>query len=258
MNYTTAGIDAALESLPSIGLNGVTVQAWGGAGTLTTEGFQVTFNGNTPANGGTATVQTAGIDQAFIAVAPAAGDVTGDTRERDQGGPAENQGFQTSTPGNHAPVAVAPAAKTIPLRTPFALTGSGADADQDSLVYLWEQNDAGTGTGTSLVSQTKTNGPLFRVFSKYANVTPAGTLVINSPGENHADGNPTRVFPDMDQILANNTNATTGTCPDAPATGSVPVPVRECFAEWLPTADYVGQRGGRQQRAVPQLQVHGP
>ena len=84
------------------------------------------------------------------------------------------------------------------------------------------------------------------MFGTYANVTPAGTLVIHSPGENLADGNPSRTFPDLDQILANNTNADTGTCPAAPApplaggATNVPIPTIECYAEWLPTSDYVG------------------
>ena len=75
----------------------------------------------------------------------------------------------------------------------------------------------GDRNGTGLVNHTKLNGPLFRVFGTYANVTPAGTVQIHSPGENLANGNPSRTFPDMDQILANNTNADTGTCPAAPA-----------------------------------------
>ena len=148
--------------------------------------------------------------------------------------------------GNRAPVVTAPETKTIPLRTPFALTGSATDADGDPLVYIWEQNDRGGAAGTALGSQTKVDGPLFRIFGAYAPVTPAGTLQINSPGENLATSKPTRVFPDMEQVLANNTNALTGTCPAMPAkppsggATNVPVPVIECFAEWLPTADYLG------------------
>ena len=76
----------------------------------------------------------------------------------------------------------APADKTIPIRTPFTLTGSAVDADNDSMVYLWEQNDRGGATGTTLVNNTKLNGPLFRVFGAYADVTPAGTTQIPSPG----------------------------------------------------------------------------
>ena len=92
-----------------------------------------------------------------------------------------------------------------------------------------------------LGSQVKPDGALFRIFGSYAPVTPAGTLEIESPGENLAGSNPTRVFPDMAQIADGNTNAATGTCPDMPPSpATVPVPVIECFAEWLPTADYVG------------------
>ncbi len=35
----------------------------------------------------------------------------------------------------------------------------------------------------------------------------------NSPGGNIVSTNATRVFPDLAQILANNTNAVIGTCP---------------------------------------------
>ena len=55
---------------------------------------------------------------------------------------------------------------------------------------------------------------------------------------------PTRVFPDLGQILANNTNAVTGTCPTAPAAPTVvPPEIRDCFSEFLPTADWVGFAG---------------
>ena len=67
-----------------------------------------------------------------------------------------------------------------------------------------------------LGSQVKPDGALFRIFGSYAPVTPAGTLEIESPGENLAGSNPTRVFPDMAQIADGNTNAATGTCPDMP------------------------------------------
>jgi hypothetical protein len=50
----------------------------------------------------------------------------------------------------------------------------------------------------------------------------------------------------MDQILIDNTNAATGTCPAAPtAPAAVPVPTIECYAEFLPTADWTGFLGDR-------------
>jgi hypothetical protein len=45
---------------------------------------------------------------------------------------------------NHAPVVAAVAAKTIPMQTAFALTGSATDADNDPLTYMWEEMDLGT------------------------------------------------------------------------------------------------------------------
>ena len=85
-----------------------------------------------------------------------------------------------------------------------------------------EQNDrgglpnGGSTAGTGLVTQVRTNGPLFRQFGKGADVSATDTLKYHSPGENAVSSDPTRVFPDMEQILANNTNAATGTCPTPP------------------------------------------
>jgi len=95
---------------------------------------------------------------------------TGFTGEIAKGGQTTRHGAVTAT-GDSIPTVTTPPSFTIPLRTPFALTGSGSDADQDPLTYLWEQNDAGGGTGTGLVDNIKLNGPLFRQFSVIANVS---------------------------------------------------------------------------------------
>jgi hypothetical protein len=146
-------------------------------------------------------------------------------------------------------VVKAPPNKKIPLRTPFLLSGAGADTEGQGLVYLWEQTDIGGANGTSLVSNTKRNGPLFRVFGRAANVTDEGALLTPSPGLNQAGAVPARIFPDLAQILAGNTNAKTGKCPPAPPLVEPPdfVPVKprivECFSEFLPTRGYVGTAG---------------
>lgn len=160
------------------------------------------------------------------------------------GGDGTNQGVASAT-GNHAPSVVAPADKTVPLRTPFTLSGSGSDVDGDPLVYLWEQNDEGSALptgGTALTSNAKTNGPLFRVFGTRADVSTAGSLTYGSPGENLADGSTTRTFPDLTQILAGTTNAATGTCPSAPTDPDAVVAPElvDCYSEFLPTAGYAG------------------
>jgi hypothetical protein len=96
------------------------------------------------------------------------------------------------------------------------------------------------------VSNTKRNGPLFRQFGTAAQVSAEDTLKTPSPGENAVDGNPTRVFPDMPQILADNTNAKTGACPTAPAAPAVVPPATvDCFSEFLPTQDWVGTLSDR-------------
>src|SRR4029077_10525204 len=142
------------------------------------------------------------------------------------------------------PVVTAPASYTIPLRTPFALTGSATDGDNDALVYSWEQNDRGGAAGTSLLNKLKTNGPLFAMFPVSGQISLADSLQYDSPGENHLTTSPTRVFPDLQQIIDNNTNADTGVCPElAPIAPPVPQATTECFSEFLPTSDYVGFTG---------------
>ena len=68
---------------------------------------------------------------------------------------------------NATPVVNAGADYTIPMSTPFMLTGSATDANAgDALTYSWEQYDDGAGqTGAaSAASATKTSGPNFRSF----------------------------------------------------------------------------------------------
>ncbi len=84
---------------------------------------------------------------------------------------------------NHAPVIGAVSNYTIPISTPFALTGSATDPENDALTYCWEQNDNSTTSGTSSVaSPTKSTGPNWLSFSP------------SSSG--------TRTFPKLQTILA--------------------------------------------------------
>ena len=225
-NYTAAALKAAIEALLPTG-NTVTVAGFGGA-TFNNTGFQVTYSGGSLAHTNVPVLlQT----QDFT---PGASGFTGET---DKGGPVDNGGTVSAT-GDHAPVVTVPGGATIPLRTPFALTGSATDEDGDPIYYSWEQNDPGIGAGISLLSNTKANGPLFAMFPLSAPVSDQDTLLYNSPHENHITTIPTRVFPDLEQILANNTNADTGSCAAGPIAPPVPIPVKECFSEFLPTSDY--------------------
>jgi Metallo-peptidase family M12B Reprolysin-like/Secretion system C-terminal sorting domain/Bacterial pre-peptidase C-terminal domain/Fibronectin type III domain len=61
---------------------------------------------------------------------------------------------------NTAPVVAPVSNYTIPISTPFALTASATDAENDPITYCWEQNDNSTVSGTSSVaSATKASGP---------------------------------------------------------------------------------------------------
>ena len=85
---------------------------------------------------------------------------------------------------NSTPVVAAVSNYTIPISTPFALTGSATDADPaDVLTYCWEQNDnSTTSAASSVASATKTTGPNFLSFSPTAS--------------------PTRFFPRLSTILS--------------------------------------------------------
>jgi hypothetical protein len=219
----------------AVGIEAAILAATGQVATVTdydesgfASGFTVSFTGIT-------NVPTLIVDVSSGAFTPSVGTIV-------NGGPDTNGGAVAVT-ANHSPVIAPLVSKTIPTRTPFTLTGSATDADAgDVLTYQWEQTDNGVGAGTSLVSNTKLNGPLFRVFGTFANVTAAGTVTYHSPGENLAGTNPSRTFPDLAQIVAGNTNAATGTCPAPAAGGTVPVtdPALNCFSEFLPTAAWVG------------------
>jgi hypothetical protein len=92
-------------------------------------------------------------------------------------------GALTAT-GNRAPTLTVPAnTYTIPLGTPFALTGTGADPDGDALSYSWEELDRGDPTGLTGAATDPTGPPLFRSFA------PA-----TSPG---------RTFPKLSAVLSN-------------------------------------------------------
>ncbi|MEM1326476.1 MAG: M12 family metallo-peptidase [Bacteroidota bacterium] len=83
---------------------------------------------------------------------------------------------------------------TIPARTPFELTGSATDPNNDALTYCWEQYDedgVGAPTQGKIGAQAASDplAPLFRSF-------PPSTI-------------PTRVFPRLSAILAGNNNGRT-------------------------------------------------
>jgi len=88
--------------------------------------------------------------------------------------------------GNTAPTVTAPAGgQTLPIGTPFRLTATATDAENDALTYSWEELDLGS-VGTPTTAQAPGNSvPLFRSFGP----TASGT----------------RYFPQLSNLVANAT-----------------------------------------------------
>ncbi|MBL0048018.1 MAG: T9SS type A sorting domain-containing protein [Bacteroidetes bacterium] len=90
----------------------------------------------------------------------------------------------TTATGNTAPnVTSMGANKSIPISTPFTLTGAGTDADNDPLTFSWEQFDLGT---AGAWNANLASAPLFRPFSPTTS--------------------PSRTFPQISDIVNNVTS----------------------------------------------------
>ena len=92
-----------------------------------------------------------------------------------------------STPitDNNPPEIIAGQDYTIPISTPFVLTGTGSDPEGNSITYTWEQYDSATTAfaGNSFASPTKPDGPMFRSFPPAASPVrymPALSSVLNN------------------------------------------------------------------------------
>lgn len=126
--------------------------------------------------------------------------------------------------GNTPPVVNAGSGYTIPALTPFFLTGSANDANNDALTYSWEQNNNGSTYGNWDRSPQTSNQPLFRSF------VPTTS--------------PTRFFPKLSDVL--NGSSTKGeVLPEISRTMRMRLTARDnraggggsCYAETTITVD---------------------
>ena len=88
--------------------------------------------------------------------------------------------------GNRAPVVAAVGNYTIPIMTPFKLTGSATDPDGDAVTYNWEQNDSAQNTGITIAA---------------ASANPAKLIGPNWLSFNSTPS-PSKYFPRLSTILA--------------------------------------------------------
>jgi hypothetical protein len=89
-----------------------------------------------------------------------------------------------SATGNLPPSVTVPSGSyTIPMGTPFALSGSGTDPNGDALVYSWEELDLGTTSSLTAAATDASGPPLFRSFAPVASATrtfPTLTSILNN------------------------------------------------------------------------------
>ena len=107
-----------------------------------------------------------------------------------------------SANGNNIPVVTAAAACTVPINTPFELTGSATDANGDALTYTWEEYDLGA--STTAIPNTDASGGARPIFRSYK----------------PAVGGATRSFPSLPFILSN-TNVPPSTFAGTNSVGTV-------------------------------------
>lgn len=99
----------------------------------------------------------------------------------------QNKSCAVNTPlANNPPIVDAGADVTIPISTPFVLKGTVTDPENDTMTYVWEQNNPANasnqyGSG-SVASPTKAGGPNFKMYPPISD--------------------PVRYFPEYTKILA--------------------------------------------------------
>jgi hypothetical protein len=113
-----------------------------------------------------------------------------------------------SNTGNSVPVVTTPSTVTIPLNTPFSLTGSATDADNDPLTYTWEQYNLATVSDRASLGNTANSAGISAVNSTTA---PLFRTTQSTNG--------TRNFPDIAYVIDNANNPPDNVGEDLPNVG---------------------------------------
>ena len=102
---------------------------------------------------------------------------------------AANVCGSTSATMNNLPVVAQPANYNIPKSTPFELTGSATDADNDALTYSWEGTNIGMETPDASTLANTAKPPFFRTYDPTTSTTrtfPILTAILG--GTNYVIG----------------------------------------------------------------------
>jgi hypothetical protein len=117
---------------------------------------------------------------------------------------------------NHSPVvAVSGTTYNIPVSTPFKLTATATDADNDILNYCWEEVDVASVAQTTSPAATATDGPSFRSFPP---VSSGVRYFPNLPSLAAGTATPYEVLPSIARslnfVITARDNAAGGGCAD--------------------------------------------
>ncbi len=114
------------------------------------------------------------------------------------------QSCQSESGSNNIPITDAGVTYTIPISTPFMLTGTASDTDSKNLTYTWEEYDKGP--AGNFDNPFTTTAPIFRSFNPTTS--------------------PSRTFPQLSDIL-NNTQTTGEVLPQVGRTLNFKLTVRD-------------------------------
>lgn len=105
--------------------------------------------------------------------------------------------YSTTATGNTPPTANAGANYTIPKGTPFTLTGTATDANNDNMSYAWEQYDIATANDKGAFGTNTTGSGGYTAVNSTANAPLFRSRILNTSS---------RTFPSLNFILNNNNN----------------------------------------------------
>ncbi len=123
--------------------------------------------------------------------------------------------FTSITPGNTSPDVTVPSNFTIPKSTPFALTGSATDVDDDAMTFCWEGMNIGTMTPNAGTLTDLTQPPFFRSYgipdSAAATRTyPLLSAILNGTNNAKGDKLPSVGIATTHRLTVRDNNATGG------------------------------------------------
>ena len=233
-NYTAAGLLAALTPILPAGTTATVAGFGGGNITANNQGFEVSFGGT----------QAATNVPFMLAVTEHDGRHVGLRRRARQRRRGHNKGGSITPTGNAIPVVTAPAGVHDPAADAVHAHGLATDANDDLAALQLGAERPRRRRGHDAAQQHEDERPAVRDVPEVGPDQPQRLAAVRLAGREPPDDDPSRTFPDLQQIIDNNTNADTGSCPQIPPIAPpVPQAITECFAEFLPTTDYVGFAG---------------